>query len=105
MRNLIPMLALVLIPTLVTAEPPDAVKVFILAGQSNMEGKGAVNTLAHLGDDAEYGHLLGDIYKDDEWVVRDDVFIDYLGRSGPFPEGNGADVEHASVHFVGLDDH
>ena len=90
MRNSILVVALVLIPVLVAAGPPDAVKVFILAGQSNMEGKGAVNTLAHLGDDAEYGHLLADIYKDGEWVVRDDVFIDYLGRSGPLTVGFGS---------------
>ena len=90
MRNSILVLALVLIPVLAVAGPPDAVKVFILAGQSNMEGKGAVNTLAHLGDDAEYGHLLADIYKDGEWVVRDDVFIDYLGRSGPLTVGFGS---------------
>ena len=55
MRNSILVVALVLIPVLVAADSPAAVKVFILAGQSNMEGKGAVNTLAHLGDDAEPG--------------------------------------------------
>ena len=35
-------------------EPPadrPAVKVYLLAGQSNMEGKGAVNTLPWLGED------------------------------------------------------
>ncbi|MGE4620420.1 MAG: sialate O-acetylesterase [Planctomycetota bacterium] len=90
MRILILMMALVLVSTLVCADTPTPVKVFILAGQSNMEGKGAVNTLAHLGDDPEYGHLLDDIYKDGEWLVRDDVFIDYLGRSGPLTVGFGS---------------
>ena len=72
-------------------EKPTPVQVFILAGQSNMEGKGAVNTLDHIGDDAEHGHLLATIKnKDGSWVVRDDVFIDYLGRSGPLTVGYGS---------------
>ena len=36
----------------------DQVKVFILAGQSNMEGHGQLQSLAHLGQHAEHGELL-----------------------------------------------
>ncbi len=51
------------------------VKVFILAGQSNMEGLGHTRTLAHLGDDPQYGGLLKKIRNGDgSWVTRDDVF-------------------------------
>ena len=75
----------------ISEEKPKPVQVFILAGQSNMEGKGAVNTLDHIGDDAEHGHLLAKIKNEDgSWVVRDDVFIDYLGRSGPLTVGYGS---------------
>ena len=67
-------------------------KVFLLAGQSNMEGKGAVNTLDWLGEDPEHGHLLDTIKKEDgSWVVRDDVWIWYLGRKGKLTVGYGSE--------------
>jgi alpha-galactosidase len=75
------------------------VKVFILAGQSNMEGLGHTRTLAHLGEDPQYGALLKKIRNDDgSWVVRDDVFISFRGgkTTGPLSVGFGADKE-----FVG----
>jgi hypothetical protein len=54
------------------------VKVFILAGQSNMEGLGGVNTLDALGDHPTHGYLLKKIKKaDGSIVVRDDVFVSY----------------------------
>lgn len=72
------------------AEPP--VQVFLLAGQSNMEGKGAVNTLDWLGEDAEHGHLFAKLRQGDgAWVERDDVFIDYLGRRGALTVGFGSE--------------
>jgi len=77
------------------------VKVFVLAGQSNMEGAGAVKadpkrnggkgSLEFLVSDAatagKYKHLRG---KDTEWAVRDDVWIDYLDRKGPLTVGYGS---------------
>jgi len=54
------------------------IKVFILAGQSNMEGHGGVMTLDRLGEHPTHGHLLKKIKKDDgSFVVRDDVFVSY----------------------------
>jgi len=54
------------------------VKVFILAGQSNMEGHGGVSTLDRLGEHPTHGYLLKKIKKDDgSFVVRDDVFVSY----------------------------
>ena len=72
----------------VTGEPADAgnvrkpfegpVKVFILAGQSNMEGLGGVRTLDMLGEHPTHGGLLKKIKKaDGSIVVRDDVFVSY----------------------------
>lgn len=67
------------------------VKVFILAGQSNMEGKGAVQTIAYLGKDGNYGSLLNKIRdKDNKWVTRDDVWISYGTRSGNLTVGFGS---------------
>jgi len=54
------------------------VQVFILAGQSNMEGYGGLKTFDALGAHPTQGALLGKIRKaDGSYVVRDDVFIYY----------------------------
>ena len=76
------------------------VKVFILAGQSNMEGhgfvaadpkrnegKGSLEFAAKNPPTADkFKHLLG---KDGKWAVRDDVWIHYLGRKGKLTAGFG----------------
>lgn len=65
-------------------------KIFILAGQSNMEGHARSGTLDYLGEDPQYGKLLGKIKKKDgSLVVRDDVWIWYLGRKGNLEAGYG----------------
>lgn len=79
--------------------PPAAgrspIKVFILAGQSNMEGYGGIQTLDELGDDPACDGLLRTIRKADRtFVTRDDVFL-YYDRddqpiSGPLTVGQGA---------------
>ena len=82
----------------VAAEP---VKVFILAGQSNMEGAGFIEadpkrnggrgSLEFVVKDAatapRFKHLVD---KDGKWIVRDDVWISYLDRKGPLTVGFGA---------------
>jgi hypothetical protein len=83
-----------------TAEPPAKapLKVFILAGQSNMEGHGVVQgrpgqkgTLETLSQDpasaARYRHLLD---KEGEWVVRDDVWLSYYDTKCPLTIGRSA---------------
>jgi hypothetical protein len=58
--------------------PKGAVKVFILAGQSNMEGLGGLRTLDALGAHPTQGALLQKIRNaDGSYVVRDDVFVFY----------------------------
>lgn len=72
----------------------DAVKVFILAGQSNMEGHGQIRGLAHLGDHPDYGHLLDSLRNaDGSWATRDDVTVAWAARTpafGPLTVGWGA---------------
>jgi alpha-galactosidase len=77
------------------------VKVFILAGQSNMEGAGFINaepqrnggkgSLEFLVKDAatadKFKHLVD---KDGKWIVRNDVWIHYLDRKGKLTVGYGA---------------
>lgn len=67
---------------------PLPVKVFILAGQSNMQGHGALRMIDSLGQDPQYGHLLKKIKTDDgSWTVRDDVWIYYPRDSGTLKKG------------------
>ncbi len=94
---------------------PGAVKVFLLAGQSNMEGHGVVD----LDDERDYnggrGNLANFLASEDgapwrdlrrgdgSWAVRDDVFVSYrTGRgelkSGPLSVGYGV---HPGAHHIG----
>lgn len=70
------------------------VKVFILAGQSNMEGHGQVRSLDHLGEYPKYGDLLKKLKNaDGSWVIRNDVTIYWKAKDrkmGPLTVGWGA---------------
>ena len=78
------------------------VQVFIMAGQSNMEGHGEIKprpgsanggkgSLQYLVKDpataAQYRHIID---ASGNWVVRNDVWIWYLGRKGGLTTGYGA---------------
>ena len=93
--------AAAVLSVILSAQPLDAgppVKVFILAGQSNMvgagrvegdssrnEGKGSLSYLAE--NDPKYEHLRTGSGK---WVGRDDVSIWFLGRKGELAPGFGS---------------
>jgi alpha-galactosidase len=66
------------------------VKVFILAGQSNMEGKAPNTLFEHQATDPKTKDLFSHLRKDDKWIVRDDVFIKFLDRKGPLTLGYGS---------------
>jgi len=66
------------------------VKVFILAGQSNMEGKAPNALLNHQATNEKTKHLFAHLRKDGEWAVRDDAFIKYLKRHGGLTIGYGS---------------
>ena len=84
-----------------TAGSNAAIKVFILAGQSNMEGQGIIAAdprrnggqgslefLAKNPDTApNFAHLLDSA---GQWRIWDDVWIHYLDRKGPLTVGFGA---------------
>ena len=76
-------------------------KVFILAGQSNMQGqgkiacdltknggKGSLDYVVH--HPATAKHFQQVLDKRGKWIVRDDVWIWYLGRKGKLTVGYGA---------------
>ncbi len=84
-----------------TAKP---VKVFILAGQSNMEGAGVIKSepqrnggkgsLEYLVKDAATAKQFSTLVDSSKnWRTRDDVFISYLDRKGPLTVGFGAKKE------------
>ena len=62
------------------ADPP--VKVFVLTGQSNMEGKGRALHLDTYRNDPLIKDTYNILKQNDEWVVRDDVWITYPTKSG-----------------------
>ena len=76
----------------VTAAQADPVKVFVLAGQSNMEGKAQNKLWEHQAVDDKTRAFFAP-FRDDEnasWVVRDDVWIKFFGRRGPLTLGFGS---------------
>ena len=99
LRLLFLVAATVMMPTARAADAKP-VKVFVLAGQSNMEGHGFIaadakrnggrGTLESVAKDPataeKFKHLLG---PDGKWRTRDDVFITYLDRKGPLTVGYG----------------
>ena len=72
------------------AQDAKPVKVFILAGQSNMEGKAPNTLLDHQATDPKTKGLFAHLRKNDQWIVRDDVFIKFLERKGPLTVGYGS---------------
>ena len=82
-------------------DAPAPLQVFILAGQSNMQGAGALRanpdrhggagSLEHLVRDEasaeRYAHLVDE---NGDWVVRDDVWISYFEREGGLSVGYGS---------------
>ena len=60
----------------------NTVKVFILAGQSNMEGKARNTLLEHQATDPKTKDSFAHLRDGDKWAVRDDVFIKFLKRKG-----------------------
>jgi len=74
----------------VGADTSKKVKVFILAGQSNMEGKAKVELLEYQVDQPETRDFFKHLKKDGKWVVRDDVWINFLNRRGKLTIGFGS---------------
>jgi alpha-galactosidase len=66
------------------------VKVFILAGQSNMEGKAKVKLLEYQIQQPATRDLFKHLQKDGKWVERDDVWIKFLDRKGRLTVGFGS---------------
>ena len=66
------------------------VRAFILAGQSNMEGKARNSLLDFQATNEKTAEHYAHLRDGDKWAVRDDVFIKFLGRKGPLTTGFGS---------------
>lgn len=91
-------------PAPATSDGDGKLKVFILAGQSNMVGAGQVaadpdrnggaGSLEHLVRDEETAAEFADLVDEDgEWRVRDDVHITFFDRIGGLSVGYGNSVD------------
>ena len=68
----------------------ETVKVFVLAGQSNMEGKADQKLIDHQATDEKTKDFFKHLRTGDKWTVRDDVFIKFLKRHGGLTTGFGS---------------
>jgi hypothetical protein len=73
------------------ADSRKPVKVFVLAGQSNMEGKAKVSLLEYQADAPKTRQECSHLKKDGKWIVRDDVWIKFLDRKGNLTVGFGSE--------------
>jgi len=72
------------------ARAEKTVKVFVLAGQSNMEGKAQNILLESQAADPRFADFWADYRTGDAWTERDDVFITFFNRHGPLTIGYGS---------------
>jgi Carbohydrate esterase, sialic acid-specific acetylesterase len=67
-------------PAARAAKAKGPVQVFILAGQSNMEGKALASTLEAVIDDPKTHDAYKQLKPDGKWAVRRDVWVTYLDK-------------------------
>ncbi|MBC8372402.1 MAG: sialate O-acetylesterase [Planctomycetes bacterium] len=75
------------------------VKVFILAGQSNMEGKAAPSTLEPVLADPKTASKFKHLKTDGKWTVRQDVWVTFLCKTTKSPKGDHPLYGPLTVHF------
>ncbi len=96
---------LVLLLPFLLAAKPKPVKVYILAGQSNMEGKAQILLLDHQIHAPETKDYFAHFHKDGKYTEREDVWINFLNRHGNLTVGYGSPkrigVELEFGHVVG----
>ncbi|CAN5500295.1 sialate O-acetylesterase [soil metagenome] len=105
MKRLPTRAAIALCMHLLVASAPaeDAVKVFVLAGQSNMEGKVQNKLLEHQARDEKTRETFAHLRDGDSWRVREDVWIKFFERHGGLtigygsPDRTGLELEFGTV--------
>ena len=104
LKSILYLLALLPYSDSLIAKP---LKVFILAGQSNMQGHAHVNTFPYIGMDPKTAPMLKDMTNDiGEPVVIDDVHISFLSgkntsepeiKAGPLTAGFGSSTSGPKI--------
>src|SRR4051794_1985357 len=86
------LLIVVVTATPVAAAAPAAkpVKVFILAGQSNMEGKAKVSLLEYQAKQPATREFFKHLLNGGKWAERDDVWVKFGDRKGKLTVGFGS---------------
>jgi hypothetical protein len=91
MYKLLVLVVLLFVATpLRAADSTKPIKVFILAGQSNMEGHAKVSLLDYQSRQPETRGLFEHLRKDGKWLERDNVWIKFLDRKGKLTVGYGS---------------
>jgi len=94
------MLSLVVVRTLGAAPEPKPVQVYLLAGQSNMDGYGGLEALRYQATQGERKDVFQKLVTPDgTWTVRDDVSIVFGERQGPLSAGFGVGKEFFGVEW------
>jgi alpha-galactosidase len=83
-------LALLFAPAAARAADAPPVLVFVLAGQSNMEGKAKVSVMDYQAARPATRDLYAPFRKDGHWSERDDVMVKFLTRRGNLTVGFGS---------------
>lgn len=81
---------LLCLPAAAPPARPLPVKVFVLAGQSNMEGKAKLSLLDYQARQTATRDLFAHLLDDGKWIERGDVWIKFLDRKGKLTVGFGS---------------
>lgn len=74
---------------ILAADSSKPVKVYILAGQSNMQGKAKVSVAEYQAQQPATRELYTRLWKDGKWIERDDVWFKYFDQKGSLTVGYG----------------
>jgi alpha-galactosidase len=74
----------------IAADQKKPVKVFILAGQSNMQGKAKISLIETQLQQPATRDLFAHLKKDGRWIERDDVWFKYFAEKGNLTVGYGS---------------
>ncbi len=99
MKRTTPLLIVLLLLTAATAKGKGPLKVFILAGQSNMEGKAVAGTLEPVLADPKEAPKFKHLKTDGKWTVRDDVWVTFLCKTTKGPKSAHPLYGPLTVHF------
>ena len=75
------------------------VKVFILAGQSNIGGYGGNSLFDYQATAPKTADFFAHLRDGNKWIIRDDVFVKFGDRKGPLTLGYGADKNYTGIEY------